>query len=77
MLGGTAGGVALLCVPFGIALSGGAASSTAQVAFFGDRPIVDRSGQLPTYRAPSGFRGSGPLASADEARIRFLSPFLT
>jgi len=49
----------------------------ARLSFFDDRPLIDRSGKLPAYQPPKGFRGGAPLSEMDEEGLRRLSPFMT
>lgn len=85
LLAGLGCGVLLAGVPAGMAegISAGAGAAGMPtprgggLAFFGDRPMVDPSGKLPAYRPPAGFRGAGALASADDAQVRYVLPFMT
>ena len=77
MLAASGLGVLLSALPAGLAHARGGASASPRLSFFDERPMIDHSGQLPAYQPPQGHRGTGPLASADEAALRFVMPFLT
>jgi hypothetical protein len=77
LLAGSGGALLLAAVPESMSPASAGLAQSARLSFFDDRPMIDRSGQLPAYQPPQGHRGTGPLASADERRLRYLMPFIT
>lgn len=77
LLVGSACAAGLLAAPAAIAQAQKDPARRANLSFFDDRPMLDNSGKLPTYRPPDGFRGAGSLSGMDEARLRYIAPFMT
>ena len=58
-----------------VAFVPGSAARRPRLAFFDDRPMVDRSGTLPEFQYPDGFRGADGIGRLSEQEWRSLNPF--